>query len=67
MYFLIFLCILYLIYCISFIGTLCYTIYKEYKTKKRQPKITNNFYSNIHNRFPTIMEIDGFIDSDDEN
>jgi hypothetical protein len=67
MYFLIILCILYLIYCISFIGTLCYTIYKEHNIKKRKPKITNNFYSNIQDRFPTIIEIDEFIDSDDEN
>ena len=32
---------LYLIYCVSFLGTLCYTIYKENEEEKRNTRINN--------------------------
>ena len=47
------LCSLYGLYCITFIIAICWTLYKE-----RQEEIRRQYSS--------IIEVDGFIDSDDE-
>ena len=49
------LCTFYGIYCITFIGTFCYTIYKE-RQEERRKRI----------QYSSVIEVDGFIDSDDE-
>jgi hypothetical protein len=53
------LCSIYGTYCFSFLGTLCYTIYKEKEEERRQ--------RNNEEQYSTVIEVNGFVDSDEES
>lgn len=52
------LCSLYGTYCLTFLASLCYTIHKE-KQQERRRRNNNRQYS-------TVIEVNDFIDSDEE-
>lgn len=63
--FFIILGVIYCIYCVSFICSLCYIIYKENREERRD--ILNTYTRCNSQRLPTILEVNGFEDSDEEN
>lgn len=53
------LCSLYGTYCFTFLGSLCYTIYKEKEEERRQ--------RNNDGQYTSVIEVNGFVDSDEES
>jgi len=69
--------IIYIIFFLSFCCNLCYVLYKEYEEKIKKRKLDHNrLEMNIESKYyvkdgkfarlPSILEVDEFIDSDDE-